>query len=59
MFAHHLDENLDLNLNFVIPKNLFDAAIEAYDVWNIALCLHSFKHFECNEIKSMERVLGA
>ena len=43
LFAHHLDENLDLNLDFVIPANPFDVAIEAYDAWNIVMCLHSFK----------------
>ena len=59
MFAHHLDEKLDINLDFVIPTNPFDASIEAYNVWNITMCLHSFKHYECIGIKSMERVLGA
>ena len=58
MFPHHLDENLDLNLDFFIPTNPFDAAIEAYDAWNIAMCLH-FKQFECNGIKSIQRVLAA
>ena len=43
LFSHHLDENLDLNLEFVILANPFDVAIEAFDAWNIAMCLHSFK----------------
>ena len=58
MFPRHLDKNLDLNLNFFIPANPFDVAIEAYDAWNIAMCLHSFKQFECGEIKIIQRVLG-
>ena len=59
LFPHHLDEKIDLNLNFFIHANPFDVAIEAYDAWNIAMCLHSFKQFECNGIKSIQRVLGA
>ena len=59
LFHHHLDEKLDLKLDFVILANPFDATIEAHDAWNIAMCLHSFKHFECSGIKSVERVLGA
>ena len=58
LFPHHLDEKLDLNLYFFIPPNPFDVVIEAYDAWNIAMCLHSFKQFECSEIKSIQRVLG-
>ena len=58
MFSHHLDENIDLNLDFVIPANPFDVVIEAYNALNIAICLHSLKLFECSGIKSMERVLG-
>ena len=59
MFAHNLDEKLDLIVNFFIPPNPFAVAIEAYDAWNIAMCLHSFKQFECSGIKSIQRVLGA
>ena len=59
LFPHHLDENIDLNLDFFIPANPFDVAIEAYDSWNIAMCLHSFKQFECSRIKSMHRLLDA
>ena len=59
LFPHHLDEKLELILNFFIPPNPFAVAIKAYDAWNIAMCLHSFKQFECNGIKSIQRVLGA
>ena len=55
LFPHHLDEKLDLILNFFIPPNPFAVAIEAYDSWNIAMCLHSFKQFECSGIKSIQR----
>ena len=47
LFAHHLVENIDLNLNYFIPVNPFDVVVETYDIWNIAMCFHSFKHFEC------------